>query len=275
MKSKIAIVTGGSSGIGRSTALALLRKGCRVYDFSRHDRGVDGILHMDCDVSDERQFAAAVADVAEREGRIDILINNAGFGISGAAEYTENEDAKRLLDVNLFGVVNGCKAVIPYMRRQGSGRIINLSSVAAVVPIPFQAWYSVSKAAVSTYTAALRNELKGFGLSVCSVMPGDIRSGFTAAREKCEAGDDIYGDRIRRNVAKMEHDEENGMAPEVAGEYIAGLALRPRVKPQYAIGFQYKLFSVLAGVCPGSLKSALIAQLYAGGENAYKASTGL
>lgn len=268
MKNKTVIVTGGSSGIGKATALALVQKGCTVYDFSRHDRGTEGVIHIDCDVTDSAQFESAVASVAGKEGHIDVLVNNAGFGISGATEFTKNEDAKRLLDVNLFGVVNGCKAVIPYFRKQGYGRIINLSSVAAVIPIPFQSWYSVSKASVSVYTAALRNELKGFGISLCTIMPGDISSGFTAAREKCEDGSEVYGDRIRSNVAKMEHDEQTGMAPEAAGRYIAKKALKKRVRTEYTIGFQYKLVAVLARILPSSLKSKIIGMLYAGGKNA-------
>lgn len=262
--SVIAIVTGGSSGIGRETALALAAKGCTVYEFSRHDAAVPGVTHVDCDVSDEARFASAVAEVKAAEGRIDVLVNNAGFGISGAAEFTSNEDAKRLLDVNLFGVVNGCKAVIPVMRQQGGGRIVNLSSVAAPAPIPFQAWYSVSKAAVSTYTAAVQNEVRPFGISMVAVMPGDIRTGFTAARKKCPVGDDVYGGRIARSVAVMEHDEQTGMDPAKAGRYIASLALRRRVKPEYAIGVTYKFLSLVAKYLPSSPKIRLIGALYGG-----------
>ena len=262
--SVIAIVTGGSRGIGRETALVLAAKGCTVYEFSRHDAAVPGVTHVDCDVSDEARFAAAVAEVKAAEGRIDVLVNNAGFGISGAAEFTSNEDAKRLLDVNLFGVVNGCKAVIPVMRQQGGGRIVNLSSVAAPAPIPFQAWYSVSKAAVSTYTAAVQNEVRHFGISMVAVMPGDIRTGFTAARKKCPAGDDVYGGRIARSVAVMEHDEQTGMDPAKAGRYIASLALRRRVKPEYAIGVTYKFLSLVAKYLPSRPKIRLIGALYGG-----------
>lgn len=260
---KVAIVTGGSSGIGRETALALRERGCTVYEFSRHDAAVAGITHIACDVSDESRFAAAVQEVVDREGAVDILVNNAGFGISGAAEFTSNADAGRLLDVNLFGVVNGCKAVIPYMRAQGGGRIVNLSSVAAPIAIPFQIWYSVSKSAVTTYTAALANEVRPFGISLTAVMPGDIRTGFTAAREKSPVGDDIYGGRIARSVAVMEHDEQTGMDPAAAGRYIAALALRRSVKPEYAIGFRYKLFVILARLLPCRLKNRIIAMLYA------------
>ena len=260
---KIAIVTGGSSGIGRETALALKARGCTVYEFSRHDAAVPGVEHVQCDVSSEEQFHAAVQTVVEREGRVDILVNNAGFGISGAAEFTDNAQAKKLLDVNLFGMVNGCKAVTAQMRKQGGGRIVNLSSVAAPCAIPFQVWYSVSKAAVTTYTAALANELRPFGITLTAVMPGDIRTGFTAAREKSPVGDDVYGGRIARSVATMEHDEQTGMDPAFAGKYIASLALRKSVKPEYAIGFKYKFLSCLAKLLPCRLRNYIIGLMYA------------
>ena len=261
--SAVAIVTGGSSGIGLQTALALRDRGCRVYEFSRRHSRTEGITHISCDVSDEAGFQEAVQDVLRREGRVDILVNNAGFGISGAEEFTENSDAKRLLDVNLFGMVNGCKAVIPLMRAQGGGRIVNLSSVAAPCAIPFQIWYSVSKSAVSTYTSALANELRPFGITVTAVLPGDIRTGFTAAREKNPAGDDVYAGRIARSVAIMEHDEQTGMDPAAAGRFIAGCALRRSVKPEYVIGLKYKFFVLLARLLPCRLKNWIIGQMYA------------
>lgn len=261
---KVAIVTGGSSGIGRETALALHRAGCRVYEFSRHSAAPEGVIHISCDVADEKQFEESVRLVESREGRIDLLINNAGFGISGAAEFTQNADAHRLLEVNLFGMVNGCKAVLPIFRKQGSGRIVNVSSFAALTPIPFQAWYSVSKAAVSAYTAALRNEVRPFGIQLCTVLPGDIRTGFTAAREKSPVGDEIYNGRISRSVAVMERDEKTGMDPAKAGRRIAALALRRSVKPEYVIGASYQCFAVLARLLPNRLKSWIIGRMYDG-----------
>ena len=260
---KTAVVTGGSSGIGLQTVLALRERGCAVYELSRHGAGTEGVTHIDCDVSDENAVRAAIERVYAERGRIDALVNNAGFGISGAAEFTENAQAKRLLDVNLFGMVNGCRAVIPLMRKQGGGRIVNLSSVAAPCAIPFQVWYSVSKSAVSTYSAALANELRPFGISVCAVLPGDIRTGFTRAREKNPAGDGVYGGRIARSVAVMERDEQNGMDPAVAGRFLADVALRASVKPEYAIGLKYKFFVILARLLPVRLKNYLIGLLYA------------
>ena len=260
----VAIVTGGTSGIGLATANALRDSGATVYVLSRRSANFDGLTHLVCDVSDETAVAETVKTIFSREGQIDILVNNAGFGISGAAEFTENAEAKKLLDVNLFGMVNMTKAVLPIMRKQKAGRIVNISSVAAPLPIPFQTWYSVSKAAISAYTVAVFNEVKDFGVSVCAIMPGDIQTGFTAARAKSTVGDDIYSGRIQRSVAKMEHDEETGMNPEIAGRYIAKIARRKKVKPLYAIGFTYKFFVLLSRILPIRLIGWLLGLLYSG-----------
>ena len=180
--SKVAVVTGGTSGIGRATALALKDAGYTVYELSRRAEGVEGLHHISADVTDQQAVNDAAAQIMAAEGRIDVLVNNAGFGISGAIEFTETAEAKALFDVNFFGMVNMNRAVVPLMRQAGRGRIVNLSSVAAPVPIPFQAYYSATKAAVNAYTMALANELRPFGVTVCAVMPGDIHTGFTAAR---------------------------------------------------------------------------------------------
>ena len=209
--SEIAVITGGTSGIGKATALCLREAGYTVYELSRREQGVEGLHHIRCDITDEDQVRAAVAEIIGQAGRIDVLINNAGFGISGAVEFTDTAEAQRLLDVNFFGMVRMNKAVIPHMRQAGRGRIVNLSSVAAPCPIPFQAYYSAGKAAVNAYTMALANELRPFGITVCAVQPGDIHTGFTAARVKTMAGDDVYQGRIGRSVQRMEHDEQTGM----------------------------------------------------------------
>ena len=261
--SKVAIVTGGTSGIGRATALALKAAGCTVYELSRRAEGVEGLHHIAADVTKEETVRAAVAEVMAREGRIDILVNNAGFGISGAVEFTSTEDAKALFDVNFFGMVNLNRAVVPIMRAAGRGRIVNLSSVAAPVPIPFQTYYSATKAAVNAYTMALANELRPFGVSVCAVQPGDIKTGFTAAREKVMAGDDVYQGRIGRSVRRMEHDEQTGMDPARAGRFIANVAAKSTVKPLYTIGPDYKFFVFLVRILPGRLLNWMIGLLYA------------
>ena len=260
---KVAIVTGGTSGIGKQTALALLREGCTVYELSRRETGVEGMHHIAADITKEDTVKAAVDQVMAAEGRIDVLVNNAGFGISGAIEFTDTEDAKRLFDADFFGMVNLNRCVIPLMRRAGVGRIVNLSSVAAPIPIPFQAYYSAAKAAVNAYTMALANELRPYGVTVCAVQPGDIKTGFTAAREKVILGDDVYGGRIERSVQRMEHDEQNGMDPAVAGRFIARVAMKPLVKPLYTIGASYKLFVLLSRILPCRFLNWMIGLLYA------------
>lgn len=260
---KVAIVTGGTSGIGKETALALVRRGYTVYELSRRAEGVTGLHHLQADITDEAQVRAAVDAVMQAEGRIDLLINNAGFGISGAVEFTDTAAAQRLLDVNFFGMVRMNRAVIPLMRQQGTGRIVNLSSVAAPIPIPFQAYYSAGKAAVNAYTMALANELRPFGITVCAVQPGDIRTGFTAAREKTVTGDDVYQGRISRSVQRMERDEQGGMEPARAGEFIARVATRRHVKPLYTIRLDYQLFVLLSRLLPCRLLNWLVGLLYA------------
>ena len=260
---KIAIVTGGSSGIGRCTAMALRDMGCTVYEFSRRDIQMEGIQHMSVDVTDENAVRAAVQQILERHQNIDIVVNCAGFGISGAVEFTSEAMAKSQFDVNFFGTVNVNRVVIPSMRQHQSGRIINISSVAAVAHIPFQTFYSSSKAAISSYTCALDNELRPYGIRVTAVELGDIHTGFTSARQKVIEGDDVYGGRISRSVSQMEKDEKNGMGPEAIGRYIAKIANKKNCRPICTAGIQYKCLSFLCKILPCALRNKIVGLLYA------------
>ena len=260
---KVAIVTGGSSGIGRCAASALRDAGCIVYEFSRRENPQVGGVHIQADVTDQWSVPGAVDQVFQREGRIDILVNNAGFGISGATEFTTAEEAHRQLEVNLFGMANTTQAVLPHMRATGGGRIVNLSSIAAITPIPFQTWYSISKAAINAYTMAAANELKPFGITMCAVMPGDIHTGFTQARRKEIAGDDVYNGAIGRSVEKMEKDERGGMAPERIGALICRVALKKHIQPFYTAGIGYHMVMFLVKVLPANMLRWLIGLLYA------------
>lgn len=260
---KVVLITGGSSGIGLETAKALCAMGCKVYEMSRKPAQNPGIIHLSGDVTSEQSAEAVVLQVMEAEGRIDVLINNAGFGISGAVEFTDTQEAQRQLDVNFFGMVRMCKAVLPHMRKAGQGRIVNLSSVAAAIPIPFQTFYSASKAAINAYTMALGNEVRPYGITVCALMPGDIRTGFTAARKKAAKGDREYGGRISRSVEKMEKDEQGGMEPAAAGKKLAWLATKKRVKPLYSLRADYQVFVILSRILPVGLLNWLVYRLYA------------
>ncbi len=263
MSKKVAIVTGGTSGIGRATALALQERGYTVYELSRRAEGMPDIRHIVADITKEETLQAAVEQVLAVEGRLDLVVNNAGFGISGAIEFTDTQEAQRLFDTLFFGMVRMNRCVIPLMRQQGRGRIVNISSVAAPVPIPFQAYYSAGKAAINAYTMALANELRPFGVTVCAVMPGDIKTGFTAARHKIIDGDGIYQGRIGRSVQRMEHDEQTGMDPAKVGRYIAAVASREGSHhPLYATRIDYKFFVFLTKVLPARFLNWLIYQLY-------------
>ena len=250
MNKKIAIVTGGTSGIGKATALALRGAGYTVYEFSRREAGVEGLHHIRADITDETQVRAAVQQVMDAEGQIDV-------------EFTDTADAQRLFNADFFGMVRVNRAVIAHMRAAGRGRIVNLSSVAGPLPIPFQTYYSAAKAAVNAYTMALANELRPFGITVCAVQPGDIHTGFTAAREKTVTGDEVYGGRISRSVSRMEHDEQTGMDPTAAGRFIARVAQKTSHKPIYTIRLDYQFFVFLKRILPYRALNALIGLIYA------------
>lgn len=259
---EVAIVTGGTSGIGLAAAVALNRAGFTVHTFSRRGTGPEGLHHWAVDVTDEAAVTAAVDQIADRHGRLDLVVNCAGFGISGAIEFTDTADAQRLFDADFFGMVRVNRAALPHLRKS-HGRILNVSSVAAPIAIPFQAYYSAAKAAVNSYSLALANEVKPFGITVAAVMPGDIATGFTAAREKSALGDDVYHGRIGRSVSKMERDEVHGMSPETVGVYLCRLARVRRLKGLYAVGFSYRFFCLLAKVLPVRLLNWLVYRLYA------------
>lgn len=263
MEKKVAIVTGGSSGIGRAAAGALAREGCLVYEFSRREIPQAGVRHLSADVTREAAVQSAVNQILSEQGRIDIVVNCAGFGISGAVEFTELEAAKSQFDVNFFGSVTVNRAVLPVMRRQSGGRILLISSVAASAHIPFQAYYSASKAALESYACALANEVRPFHIAVTAVALGDIATGFTQARQKSFAGDDVYGGRIGRSVAGMEKDEEKGMSPDFVGKEIAKIAVKPKGKPLCTVGLTYKFLNLLCKYLPCRLRNYIVYQLYA------------
>ena len=259
---KIAVVTGATSGIGAETARLLCKNGYRVWGFSRRGGESSGELRqLCCDVTDEAAVRQAFATVFAAEGHIDLLVNNAGFGISGAIEDTALADAKKQLDVNFFGCFLCCKAVIPYMRQTGGGRIINISSMAAVLSIPFQSFYSASKSAINALTLALANEVRPFGITVCALMPGDVKTGFTAARQK-SAASDAYAVVAAKSVAVMEHDEQNGMSAQTLARAVLRLAQRKRPQPLSTCGAQYHLFAGLQKLLPQRIVNAIVGKLY-------------
>lgn len=258
---KIMIITGGSSGIGKAAAELYAKSDYKVYELSRHGENGEGITHIDCDVTSVEQCKNAVQMVFEQEGRIDLLISNAGMGISGAVEFTEPSEARRQFDVNFFGALNIVQAVIPYMRQQQKGRIIFVSSVMAAFSLPFQAFYSATKSAVNSLSLALRNELRPFNIDVCALMPGDVKTGFTAARKKSLVGSEVYT-HMEKAVSTMERDEQNGITPERMAKKLLSMAEAKHPAALSTVGWMYKLFLLLGKLLPTTLAYRIVGWMY-------------
>ena len=261
-RNKVLALTGGSAGIGRQTALLFAQSGYTVYELSRTGKSEKGVVHIHADVTDTRSIEEAIAQIGGLTDGVDALICNAGFGISGAVECTDDSEAKRQFDVNFFGAAQVISRALPLLRRR-RGRIICVGSVAGVLPIPFQAYYSASKAALSAFCEALQGEIAAFGVDVCCLLPGDVKTDFTRSRVKQQSGEDLYGDRINRSVALMERDEQNGMQPAYIAHRLLRIASKKRVRPSYTAGFVYQLFVALAKLLPKSLVRRLVDGIYA------------
>ncbi len=259
---RVAVVTGGSSGIGLACARLFSENGWIVYEFSRSGTSTDAVEHISADVTDEAQVKAAFEQVFDEQGRLDLLINNAGFGISGSIEYTDINDARSIFDVNFFGAFICAKQALPFLRRTPDSQIINMSSVAAVFAIPYQAFYSATKAAQNSLTLALASELRPFNIRVKAIMPGDVKTGFTASRKKNGAGEDVYGGSVARAVGVMEKDELGGMPPELIAKAALSISKNHSTGKIYTVGAKYKLFVFLGHLLPVSLANKLVAGMY-------------
>ena len=218
-------------------------------------------MHIDCDVTSEESCRAAVAAVLKQTERIDVVISNAGFGISGAVEFTPIGDAERQMDVNFMGAVRLTQAVLPQLRKQHNGRIIYTSSVAAVLAVPYQAFYSASKAAINAMALALANEVKEFGITVSVMMPGDVSTGFTDARCKSNAGEEVYT-HAGKAVSSMEKDERGGMQPIRMARLFWHIATCRSPRPQYVGGFIYRVFCFLDRILPKRFVNWIEGKMY-------------
>ncbi len=258
---KTALVTGASSGIGYAAAELLLKEGWEVYGLSRRGTVPEGAHGISADVTVEESLNVAVDTILEKSGKIDLLINNAGFGISGPVEFTDASDARDQMNVNFIGEFLTAKAVLPSMREKKSGTIVFVSSVAGEMAIPYQAFYSASKAAVNSLAFALRNEVKDFRIRVTSVMLGDAKTGFTAVRRKDSSGDRVYTKNVSA-VAAMEKDEQNGMSPYDVAGVILKAAKKKHPAPFYIAGGKYKVFHILVKMLPARLAYFVIGLMY-------------
>lgn len=258
---KTLVITGGSSGIGLATAELFTKNGWKVFCLSRHNPNTEGIVHIPCDVTNEVHTRSAIAEVMTQTDHIDVAISNAGFGISGPIEFTSKEDAQRQMNVNFMGAFHFVKAILPIMRQQRYGKILFTSSVAAVLSVPYQAFYSASKAAINALALALANEVKDFGIQISCLMPGDVSTGFTGARDKSTIGSDVYT-HMNKAVASMEKDEISGMKPQKMAQIFWHIAHKKSPAPLYVGGGLYQVFCFLDHILPKRLVNWIEGKMY-------------
>jgi len=250
----VALVTGASTGIGHATAKTLQNAGFRVFGTSRRAAAErsDGVTMLSCDVTDDASVAKLVDEVLAKAGRIDLLVNNAGIGLLGGAEESSVAQAQALFDVNVFGVLRLTNAVLPTMRRQGRGRIVNLSSVLGLIPAPYSALYSSTKHAIEGYSESLDHELRPFGIRVVLVEPAYTRTSFEENLVRPDQLLDIYDSaRAGMNVI-LRKAMETGDAPEVVAETILKAATASVPRRRYAAGKMARQVSFLRRFVPES-----------------------
>ena len=252
---KVIIVTGASSGFGKSIAERLAGRGHKVYGICRRPMENGSVTYLQGDVRDAARMGEIVEEIYGREGRIDVLVNNAGMGIGGALELATEEEYRLQVETNFYGCVNACQRVLPYMRKQRAGQIINLSSIGGVMGLPYQGFYSASKFAIEGFSEALSAEVKRFGIKVSMVEPGDVATGFTASRRNSEAtmNDPDYGSVFRHSLKLIEKEENGGLKPEKLAATVEKIINSRRPHLRYVVAnFEQWLSVVLKRVCPGN-----------------------
>jgi short-subunit dehydrogenase len=255
---KVILVTGASSGLGLATAKALQAEGHTVYGTSRDAKKIKDVAFkpLSMDVTDDASVTAAIDTIIKAEGKIDVLINNAGSGVTGPLYAMPVEYAKKQFDVNFFGVVRVSSAVLPGMIEKKQGLVINIGSLAGLFGLPYQGLYAASKFAIEGYSESLRMELQNTGIKVVVVNPGDFKTDFTASREKIPFP--LNNDKLKAEyevaVASMEKDESIGADPSKLAEKIVRIVNTKSPKHNYLVGAIGQTIAVtLKATLPGWL----------------------
>ena len=253
---QVALVTGASSGIGEAAARELIRAGFTVYGTSRKTAVVeerDGVVFVPLDVTDDESVAGAVRNVLDRSGHIDVLVNNAGLGAAGAAEESSIEQTRAVFDTNLFGSIRMTRAVLPHMREQGSGRIINVSSVLGLVPAPFMALYAATKHAIEGYSESLDHEVRDYGVRVLLVEPAYTRTSFDTNAVAVDEPIPLYARRREALEVLIAEAVKAGDEPSVVGKTIVAAATDRRPKLRYPAGPLARRVSKLRRYAPSAV----------------------
>src|ERR671919_2461297 len=250
----VAIVTGASGGIGEATARALHAAGYRVFGTSRRRPATraPGIEYLVCDVTSDESVQAAIGEVLSKAGRIDLLVNNAGVGLVAGAEESSLAQAKSLFDVNLFGLIRMTKAVLPPMRRQRAGRIVNLSSVMGLIPAPFMALYAASKHAVEGYSESLDHEIRGSGVRVVLVEPAYTRTAFEGNVYQADQQLDVYQSARANAQGVLRDGMKTADTPELVATAVLKAASDATPNRRYAAGRTARQVSLLRRFVPES-----------------------
>ena len=261
----VILITGITSGFGKAMAERLSSEGHKVYGTHRHaEKFIPGVTYIKADSQSDEECRAAVGQVLAAEGRIDVFINNAGMGIGGPLEFCSLESARLQMDINWMGMVRYLHHVVPAMREQGSGRITCFSSIGGLMGLPFQGLYSASKFAIEGYCEALRLEVRGFGIDVILVEPGDFATSFTAQRN-CVSDPKAYEvyRTYAQSLASIEHDETSGLKPEYLARRISRIISCRRPKYAYVIStFEQWLSTFLKRILPARWFAAILSSYY-------------
>ncbi len=267
--SNIALIVGASSGVGKVCAKHLHDSGYKVYGTSRYatfvnNDGIDKIAMIPMDVTHEDSVKEAVEYVIKREGVIGVLINCPGYGLAGAIEDTYIEEAKKVFDTNFFGIMSVCNAVLPYMRNQKNGLIINISSVAGLITLPYQSMYCASKYALESLTECYRMETADTGIKLSLIEPGGMKTNFK--REYIEKYDQsTYKEKSEHAINKMIADEIKGPGPEIVIKELKSILNRVNPPIRKIVGVEYKLIGILRKMLPARITEIIISKMYGGG----------
>jgi NADP-dependent 3-hydroxy acid dehydrogenase YdfG len=248
--SKVILVTGGSSGIGKSICLYLHQKGFVVYGTSRNPERFKSELPFKLialDVLDASTITPAIKTIIDAEGKLDVLINNAGIGMLGSIEDSTAEEVKEVFETNVYGILRTMQAVLPHMRERKSGLIINISSIAGYMGLPYRGIYSATKASVHMITEAMRMELKPYGVYACVVDPGDFATNISENRRVAKAGrtDSVYVKEINRIEAIINAEVAHSSDPILMGKAIEKIIQASNPDINYVVGKPMQKLSIL------------------------------
>ena len=264
--SKVVLITGGSSGIGKSIGTLLSQKGFTVYGTSRNPEKVSNAVFplIALDVRDTVSIQSAVATIIQEAGRLDIVINNAGVGITGPLEEIPMEEIKNNFETNFFGPIEVMKAALPQMRAQQSGLIINITSIAGYMGLPYRSVYSASKGALELITEALRMEVKSFGIQITNVAPGDFATNIAAGRFHAPVVQGSAYEKVYAGVLKtMDAHVDSGSNPNEMAEAIYQIIQNPNPKIHYKVGvFMQKFSIVLKRILPDKVYEKMLMNHY-------------